>query len=537
MDRAPDSLQGWIMADILNPPGQGKGLFALTTKDGSISQQGHVLSDGGFSADTIDDPHHEALAGDQENSGAFANLMQDQMVAEENSTKASGRTKDTKQQPSDAVFYAAEPLIESPSGKYQLTMLDGEALPGSGKELPFSGNLVPKAPELLPSSTANSQEGGGPGGSAPSDSLESLIQVVEGDGEIGTDNVDLLNQYPEGSAITDDVDLLTDEEKDSVFDDLAFIKEHAADTSGSVEESIQTAAESKLTADISTNGLPVESTEEIAEADLESATIKSQLVGNSQAGFGEDGISRKSKQVIGESSVSERAQSRVGVSTDGQNQENSRQQFANQLAQSSIGETDLASKSVREGVPQAQASPQGASQVQSSIEQVNATRIENTAATSEKLHQSSGEGKAADLRLAVPFSRKDWNEQLGKQLSFLVSRNMDSAQIQLDPPELGPLQVRINIQQDQVALQFQAQHGMVREALDQSIGRLQELFSEEGLDLVSVDVSDGSADNDSSAEGEEGERNPVSESGEESDEILTPVHVATNSDGKIDYFI
>lgn len=527
------------MADLLNLSGQGKGLFALTSSDGAIPQAGNPLSDGGIPTDTSDGPHSEVFAHDEEGSRSFANLVQDQLVAEETSRK-SAKAEEPAQQPAESVFYAGEPLTESPLGKYQLTMLDGEALPGEGEGLPSNGNPVPQVPELLSSEQPATLL------SDPADlqvvkpdAAEAQLSLVEEAVAAGDELTGLIAEQSENTVTTDDIDLLPAEDKDSVFDDLAFIKEQAVDSG----ESQTSAAQLKAMDDSESAGKAAVTPEELVDADGDSIAIKNQLKSEQQVIVGEDNMARKSSQVTAEIAA-ERSRSRGGNSADGvvnsastQNQENSRLQFASQLAQSSIAESDIAGKSAREGMPQGQVSSQSVSQSASSIEQANATRIEHSAALTERSNQSSSESKSVEVRLAVPFSRKDWNEQLGKQLSFLVSRNMDSAQIQLDPPELGPMQVRISIQQDQVALQFQAQHGMVREALDQSIARLQELFSEEGLDLVSVDVSDGSTSNDSSTSEGESDAGPGSETVEESDEILTPMRVAANSDGKIDYFI
>jgi|TARA_B110000971_G_scaffold162428_1_gene166074 hypothetical protein len=143
-------------------------------------------------------------------------------------------------------------------------------------------------------------------------------------------------------------------------------------------------------------------------------------------------------------------------------------------------------------------------------------------------------------KMSVPFNQSGWGENLGKQLSMLLAKNMDSAQIQLDPPELGPLTVKIQINQDQVSLQFTSGHSAVREALEQSSQRLQQMFSDEGLDLVDVGVSDQKRDSDQNEE--QGESEPkFGESSvglsDESDGLLTPVRNVAIDDGNIDYFI
>ncbi|NKB31545.1 MAG: hypothetical protein GKR91_00385 [Pseudomonadales bacterium] len=141
---------------------------------------------------------------------------------------------------------------------------------------------------------------------------------------------------------------------------------------------------------------------------------------------------------------------------------------------------------------------------------------------------------SSQARVSVPLHQPGWNDNLGRQLTLLVSKNFDSAQIQLEPPELGPLQVRFQIQNDQVSLQFVSPHAMVRDAVEQTIARLQEMFGEEGLELVDVNVSD----EDQTEGREEGKNENTSlADAEESDEILTRRVPLSLDDGKIDYFI
>jgi flagellar hook-length control protein FliK len=75
---------------------------------------------------------------------------------------------------------------------------------------------------------------------------------------------------------------------------------------------------------------------------------------------------------------------------------------------------------------------------------------------------------------------------------WLAAQNVSAAEIRLDPPELGPMQVRVSVNQEQVNVSFTSPHPAVREVLDQQLNRLREMFSEQGLNLVDVDVSDKS---------------------------------------------
>lgn len=89
-------------------------------------------------------------------------------------------------------------------------------------------------------------------------------------------------------------------------------------------------------------------------------------------------------------------------------------------------------------------------------------------------------------------AREQWGEALSQRISLMTARNQSEARVQLDPPELGRLMIQIQVNSDQAAVSFTSPHAMVRDALEASMPRLQEMLSEQGLDLLDVDISDQS---------------------------------------------
>lgn len=92
----------------------------------------------------------------------------------------------------------------------------------------------------------------------------------------------------------------------------------------------------------------------------------------------------------------------------------------------------------------------------------------------------------------VTVGSPQWSQAVGDKVLWLAAQNVSAAEIRLDPPELGPMQVKVSVNQDQASVTFISPHPAVREALDQQLNRLREMFSEQGLNLVNVDVSDKS---------------------------------------------
>jgi flagellar hook-length control protein FliK len=93
--------------------------------------------------------------------------------------------------------------------------------------------------------------------------------------------------------------------------------------------------------------------------------------------------------------------------------------------------------------------------------------------------------------LNTPFGQPDWDQALGERIQWLASQKVQGAQVKLNPANLGPMEVRIQVQNDQASIQFTSHHAVVREALEAALPRLRDMFEASGVQLVNVDVSSG----------------------------------------------
>ncbi|MBB1485659.1 flagellar hook-length control protein FliK [Oceanospirillum sediminis] len=83
-------------------------------------------------------------------------------------------------------------------------------------------------------------------------------------------------------------------------------------------------------------------------------------------------------------------------------------------------------------------------------------------------------------------------EALSERIMMMRSKNMQIAEIKLDPQELGALEVRVKVVNDVANIQFHSPNQGVREALESQIVKLREMMDESGLTLGDVGVSDQS---------------------------------------------
>ncbi|WDE03977.1 flagellar hook-length control protein FliK [Thalassomonas viridans] len=94
--------------------------------------------------------------------------------------------------------------------------------------------------------------------------------------------------------------------------------------------------------------------------------------------------------------------------------------------------------------------------------------------------------------------RKDFTGALKEKVMIMVNQRIQQVEIRLDPPELGNMHVRVNLQNEQAAVNFLVQNQQAKEALEQSMGKLKDMLSQSGVDVGDANVEQqqqGSGDN------------------------------------------
>ncbi|MED5492788.1 flagellar hook-length control protein FliK [Halopseudomonas pachastrellae] len=95
--------------------------------------------------------------------------------------------------------------------------------------------------------------------------------------------------------------------------------------------------------------------------------------------------------------------------------------------------------------------------------------------------------------LGVPMGQPGWSEAVVNKVMWMSSQNLQSVEIQLDPAELGPLEIKIQTRGQEHQVQFVSQNAGVRDALEGQMFRLREMFTQQGVGQLDVNVSDGSS--------------------------------------------
>ncbi|MEL0631923.1 flagellar hook-length control protein FliK [Pseudoalteromonas carrageenovora] len=96
-----------------------------------------------------------------------------------------------------------------------------------------------------------------------------------------------------------------------------------------------------------------------------------------------------------------------------------------------------------------------------------------------------------EVMQVINIVKSDAAKLLQERVSSMLSINNKEAEIRLDPPEMGSMQIRIRSDAEQAQINFVVQNQQAKEALEQSMPRLREMLAQQGLELGESTISYG----------------------------------------------
>lgn len=139
--------------------------------------------------------------------------------------------------------------------------------------------------------------------------------------------------------------------------------------------------------------------------------------------------------------------------------------------------------------------------------------------------------------LSVPPGEPQWSGELAGRVAVMLKNGNQEASLQLNPPELGRLDIRIATEGDQARVQFAVHNADARDVLEQNMPRLRELLEQGGMTLARGDVADHSQSR------RESDASMSGKFGALADEDIEPAAVAfavpgeAILDGRVDYYV
>lgn len=94
--------------------------------------------------------------------------------------------------------------------------------------------------------------------------------------------------------------------------------------------------------------------------------------------------------------------------------------------------------------------------------------------------------------LTTPLGGKGWANEFSQTIRWMATQQNQVAELHLNPPDLGPLDVVLKISDNQATALFTSPHGAVRDAVENALPKLREILADNGIMLGNTTVSDQS---------------------------------------------
>lgn len=94
------------------------------------------------------------------------------------------------------------------------------------------------------------------------------------------------------------------------------------------------------------------------------------------------------------------------------------------------------------------------------------------------------------LTVDTPISHDKWADDFNQKITWLAGQKEQSAELHLNPPDLGPLDVVLKVSGDQATALFTSPHAAVRDAIEQALPKLRDMMADNGIMLGNATVND-----------------------------------------------
>jgi len=147
---------------------------------------------------------------------------------------------------------------------------------------------------------------------------------------------------------------------------------------------------------------------------------------------------------------------------------------------------------------------------------------------------------AASNIITTAFGKAEWNQAINQKVVWMAGASEQSATLTLNPPDLGPVQVVIQVDNQHVDTTFISDNPEVRQALEDGMQMLRDKMSESGIQLGNAHVNSGEqSKRDAQQMGQESQRqraNNTENQSAESAQEQAKTTITRVSNGLVDTF-
>ena len=92
------------------------------------------------------------------------------------------------------------------------------------------------------------------------------------------------------------------------------------------------------------------------------------------------------------------------------------------------------------------------------------------------------------LQQPIEVQSKHASSVMGERIMMMINQGKQEVTIRLDPAELGSMNIKLQVQQDQLHVSIQTQVGQSRDIIEQNLPRLREQLAQQGINLGEANV-------------------------------------------------
>ncbi len=100
--------------------------------------------------------------------------------------------------------------------------------------------------------------------------------------------------------------------------------------------------------------------------------------------------------------------------------------------------------------------------------------------------------QAVTSQINLPVQHPRWGNAVSEKVVWMMSAQIKEAAIKLNPANLGSIEIKISLADDQASVAFNVHNSQAKEALESALPRLREMLAEGGIALNDSTVSDQS---------------------------------------------
>lgn len=92
------------------------------------------------------------------------------------------------------------------------------------------------------------------------------------------------------------------------------------------------------------------------------------------------------------------------------------------------------------------------------------------------------------LKVETPVHDHAWAGDFSQKIVWLATSDKQVAQLTLNPPQMGPIEISLTLNKDSASAFFVSQNAEVREAIESALPRLREMLASAGIELGQANV-------------------------------------------------